>query len=386
MEAAVRYVAHPFHELVAWRDTIQASAGPESVLFDVDEANNVVSIGVTDYSKVQEARNRAEAAGVPGEAVHIRYVGPGPHFRTSVNYEGGMGGTALWRASPGGASTVCTVGVTGYWGDTPIAITASHCSDEQFETDTTMFEQAFGGSSPVPALDEIWDPTYDEVDQACWLGGLIGFQQCRWSDTSMFEWRTGLLTDPYRIVRTMGSEDGEPGSREIDPNAPYFVVTDAMDSWNEIWRGRYLQKIGRTTGWTEGEIRRCVDGIDPDGQRMICNFPYKYNATCFNYVDWSLGKRLQCQFEAGIYSDSGDSGAPVFFDDPIWAIPDEFAAEIMGILWGGPCISASPDEDGPESCDENELISWFSPWLGVALDMDSGPALDVCHPWGNPWC
>ncbi len=111
--------------------------------------------------------------------------------------------------------------------------------------------------------------------------------------------------------------------------------------------------------------------------------------------------RLFCQFEAALFSDIGDSGGPIFQEDSKYPIPDldgepVQTVKLVGILWGGPtlCDDCEPDDDpryygttrdGDD--DENEHITWFSPWVGVKSDLESGGStLDVCHPMGNPNC
>jgi hypothetical protein len=92
----------------------------------------------------------------------------------------------------------------------------------------------------------------------------------------------------------------------------------------------FVEKVGRTTGWTSGQVTHtCV------------HIPHQNS-------DW----KLLCQHGAGYARGSGDSGSPVF--SRVNMQSDE--VRLLGIHWGV----------------NNELgVAWFSPMSGVKHDLGS---------------
>lgn len=79
---------------------------------------------------------------------------------------------------------------------------------------------------------------------------------------------------------------------------------------------------------------------------------------------------MYCQYEAALWSDSGDSGSPIFMNDALYVLPETYSVQLLGILWGGPKHSKD---------NEDETITWFSPWNQVVQDLNEGvDELDFC--------
>jgi hypothetical protein len=79
-----------------------------------------------------------------------------------------------------------------------------------------------------------------------------------------------------------------------------------------MYGGIRFYKMGRTTGWTGGNILH----------------------TCYERFDYPfLGQALICQFEADMYVDPGDSGGGVFRYEP-----GQYGygpgVQLAGVLWG----------------------------------------------------
>ena len=106
----------------------------------------------------------------------------------------------------------------------------------------------------------------------------------------------GYLAQP--LYRGFGL--GQPGSIDINPTTPEFTAQYAPQS---PVQGMYLDKVGRTSGWTTGTVSR----------------------TCVDYTFPSY--TILCQDEVGAFADSGDSGSPVFQ----WVNQTNVA--FSGILW-----------------------------------------------------
>ena len=107
---------------------------------------------------------------------------------------------------------------------------------------------------------------------------------------------------PGRIGRTtFWNGPGMAGSIVIDPNNPWLAIT-GVQNWP--WQGQMVDKVGRTTGWNWGWVRRTCVTMPRTATR------------------WAL-----CQYWADYLSQGGDSGAPVF----LWHGNN---VTLTGINWG----------------------------------------------------
>lgn len=92
-------------------------------------------------------------------------------------------------------------------------------------------------------------------------------------------------------------------------------------------QGAIVDKIGRTTGWTYGEVYW----------------------TCADFgVEYRSHSRLRCQYVANYGNYYGDSGSPVFF----W---HGDSVSMVGIHWG--------------IKDEDPSFAAFSSWSGIEKDL-----------------
>jgi hypothetical protein len=106
------------------------------------------------------------------------------------------------------------------------------------------------------------------------------------------------------IARTTGPNNG---SITVDDANPFFSITSQDNSTTSFRVGTVVNKIGRTSGWTQGEII----------------------ATCVHTNVFGSNFTQLCQtfVSAGVLG--GDSGSPVF------TITGKDRATLIGILWGG---------------------------------------------------
>jgi hypothetical protein len=198
-------------------------------------------------------------------------------------------------------NTYCTLGVnvwyTNWAQGIPVGTlgfyTASHCSTTWGGTDNTVYSQ--GGQR---IGQERWDPPYFTSAQntRCPVGN-----QCRWSDVSFVAYDTGVNRRQGAVAQTLyrGFGPWQAGSIDINPSSPEFIywgtTTPAV--------GTYLDKVGRTTGWTVGSVSR----------------------TCADYS--TSGRTFLCQDQVEAYADGGDSGSPVF------KMLSSTGAAFGGIVW-----------------------------------------------------
>jgi len=168
---------------------------------------------------------------------------------------------------------------------------------------------------------------------------------CRWSDAAEFAYDFDVQIG--YIARTMYPAFGTPGSIEINHGNPRFEITSTDENLSCCFNYD-VNKIGQTTGWTDGTITQtCVTWFDAGG----------------------LGKDLICMHVTNLHSNEGDSGAPIF------RITDGFfpsGIQIRGLLWGGPATNL------------NE--TWYSTLVGMRNDFfaqDPSQQFWACSGYGG---
>jgi hypothetical protein len=324
-EARVVAAEYDFSQLKGWRDRLQELVGRNGVhMLDVDERTNRVWVGVTDEGAAQALRAAARAAGVPYRALEVAVV-PAAEFRADYltdRFDVLWGGVQIDKTPGYGGE--CTLGFMADWGWDKIFVTNSHCSQSYFAYDGgTLYQNnaAPGNEIGVELHDRgYWEP----------CGSLL----CRYSDAAYIG-RNGARYAPreetYRIATTEFWAIGGPATTKLVSPTQYPsgqstpVVGRLTDA--QLVVGAFMEKIGRTSGATLGQITRsCVQ----------------------------IG-RLLCQYEGDIYSAPGDSGSPIRQND------NNHGTLLAGILWGGPT--------------NNYNITYFSPLSGIERDLG---AIGVC--------
>jgi hypothetical protein len=263
--------------------------GLRGVVFtDADETAGRLVVGVADPGARGLVRARLSALGVPSESVDI--VDTDPIFpltslRDKVRpIEGGV----QIRFS----NYLCSLGFVALREGVLGFVTASHCSDSQGTADGTPYYQALNQVADEFIGRETADPPY--VQEGCADG-----QNCRYSDANFNAGAAGVELALGSIAKTTGPNDGS-----LDINGTFTIVGE-----DTAVVGETVNKVGRSTGWTQGTVTRtCID------------------------VSVSRGILLRCQdlVEYGTaIAASGDSGSPVFRTES----GDQVT--LLGALWGG---------------------------------------------------
>lgn len=289
-----------FDRLHEWRLAARAGvlATDGAVFLDIDETRNRLRIGV-DRSAGPGATaavlGALREAGVPRDAVVIEAADP-IHFVATLRDQ--------IRPVPGGvqirfSNFLCTLGFNATRGGVEGFVTASHCTDKQGGVNPnkpTLYYQPLNQVAGEFIGTERVDPDYFRNQQGCPRGA-----QCRFSDSSWAEYDSASLSAGDQIARTTGVNNG---SLEIDANDPSFSVTAKDASGNQLV-GTVVNKVGRTTGWTQGPVSgSCVDtGVQGSNIVLLCQ----------DFADAVVG--------------SGDSGSNVFRLSGGNAI-------VVGTLWG----------------------------------------------------
>jgi hypothetical protein len=329
---SARPALYSFLELAAFRDAITRDLPTGVNRIDVDEEDNVLSLGVEDESYIAGARAGAARAGIPGNALRIDVVGK-IRSRASLSdthrpLRGGMA-FGFSNLTYGVYWGECSIGVNGYLGGIPGFITASHCTGRTWSYD--------GAAAYQMALDENvgyeWEdpPPFPGTYPGVCANGLPGKHccpsnpsgtSCRYSDTAFYAYN-------YPSAEFHGGATIARTDRTQSPSTTVIGSMPVLGTFYAPATGEWLDKIGKTTGWTTGQVRdtcvrRAHQSAGPNGGLVI----------------------LLCQQTTNIEVAAGDSGAPVFK----WFGNEH--VEWAGIIWG-----------------EDSQDTYHSPAEGVEMDI-----------------
>ena len=297
-----------FERLVAWKRALGPVLSIPGVLsLDADEAHNRVTIGVARDLATAD-RERLEAAlaagGVPRGAVRLDEGEPFAALPLVVDKRAvpSVGIQSKVRPVPGGVQVafgctstscfICTDGFTAMMGKTLGFVINSHCTGERGTVDFMHYSQSLPSGGSVAT--EVADPPLFACDVS---------RRCRFSDAAFVKFDKKSFGSFARIARPDGN-DPELGSLVMTPGTARFVVGGAGPS---PLTGDIMHKIGRTTGWTYGEVV----------------------ATCVQVNVGDTDLTYGCQTAVAAGAAGGDSGSPVF----TWNGGN--TALLQGILWGG---------------------------------------------------
>jgi hypothetical protein len=256
-----------------------------AVFADADEANNRLRIGVERGAAQAAIRKALAGRGVPDEAVIIEETDPIELMVSLQQANTRTGGLQI--NFPG---FVCTLGFND---GTGAFITNSHCTTTRSVVEGTDYGQPLLSQGIV--ADEVTDPGFT-TGGACPAGRV-----CRRSDAARARYRTGFSGQRGVISRT-AEPNRKRNNLEITGT---FTISGELASGGVV--NATVNKIGRTTGWTQGRITQTNVTTSVSGS----------NITLFGQTFVSAGVG------------GGDSGSPVF------ALGQGSNVTLLGILWGG---------------------------------------------------
>ena len=304
-QAALQQPSPADAQRAAWfrRVTREVMALPQTVFADDHEASGLLVFGVEHAGAIAAVRAVLTRHDIPATAYRIDVTEP-VHLVIDLQGE--------HRPTMGGIQIVlkkgiCSLGFNVDHGDGLSFITNSHCSMQSGKTEGTDYHQ------PVifvpPQFAEI---IADEVDDPAYFTGTFNGEECsrgkkcRMSDATRALYRSAI-TDAGEvalgaIARTSGANNG---SLEV---VGQFTISEQGDpTGSEI----ILNKVGRTTGWTSGEVGNSCATVNIFGSNV--------QLLCQTFVE-----------RAGtLLLGAGDSGSPVF------QILSGDNVRLVGILWGG---------------------------------------------------
>lgn len=309
--AAFRFVQarFSFRELREWQQRVRPIFSlPGVIETGIDEVQNKVVLGVESAGRIAAVRAHALELGIPAEALLVEVSLPLLPRADNDSL------TSRVRLVPGGVQagfvrfgphTGCTMMANVIRAGVRAFLVNSHCTEQFGAVTSTTVHQPYAGYS---ADSHIGTETEDRTP---WTGSNCPYSwpdRCRWSDAAIVTYTDATLADPARLARTTywSAFRGASGSRVIDQSNPRLNLVGTV---SYPVNGEHLDKMGRTTGWTYGDVfQTCRD---------------RRQANLADVV-------LRCQDLVYMGSGGGDSGSPVFRNPSGGA-----NAYLYGILWGG---------------------------------------------------
>ena len=260
------------------------------VFTDADERRGRLVVGVLDRGVEGLVRGRLRGLGV---SQNVDVVESEPIFQIATLRDSTR--PVIAGVQIRFSQFVCSLGFNAIRAGVRGFVTASHCSDRQGTVDGTQYFQPL---NQVPAEligTETVDPPYLRGIAGCPRGRV-----CRYSDSNFSEGTDGVDFDLGSIARTTGPNNG---SLEV-------VGTFSISGSGPAAVGQTANKVGRTTGWSQGVVTRtCVHtGVSASNIVLLCQ----------DFVENDV------QIVAG-----GDSGSPVF------RTAGRNRVTLLGNLWGG---------------------------------------------------
>lgn len=319
---------YSFADLYAWKLQAHALLSVAGVTgLDADEVRNRVRIIVEDEAAAGRVREALQRLSIPSDAVVIE-TGRGVREAVDLTDHWYLVEGGFEISAPGGW---CTLGFSAYLNGQLGFITNSHCTSTYGGVDGILVYQDANSKARKYIGYETVDPPFyyygsRPTSEAGIRGPVDDGKLHRKSDAAFIQSVTSDVNIPY-IARTqyrntsIGSKTRSGGFR-INGEASLHVA------------GTEINKIGRTTGWTYGNI----------------------SSTCEMIESPSGGNRwLDCQYRVDGGVNEGDSGSPAFS----WSGSGDNIT-LHGVVWG--CTTAYPG--GP--CIQ-EFI--YSPIQGIEQDL-----------------
>ena len=262
-----------------------------TVFADHDERANKLVFGVENTNAVPGIQRALAALGVASSDYTVEVTEPIQQLVTLRD---------RFRPTQAGiqihfGNFLCTMGFNVDHAEGRSFITASHCTNEQGGTEGTTYTQPTRFEDPTVIATEADDPVY-------FKGGICPpGKLCRFSDASRAAYSPTVASNRGDILKTDGVNN-----RSVIVGG-VFAVTSQNDRDSTFAVGTVLNKVGRTTGWSQGPVIR----------------------TCVNTNVFRSRVHQLCQTFVNAPVAGGDSGSPVF------RITSGHKVELVGILWGG---------------------------------------------------
>ena len=292
--ARVAPSAYAPQQVQRWFDLIarEGLALPGTVLADYDETTNRVVVGVEHAAAAASVRGLAARLGVPAAALVVREMEPigfAQTLRDQVDQR--IGGVQIHFGN-----FLCSMGFNAVDGGQASFVTASHCTNTQGGVEGTVYYQPLQSVDGVSIGTEMEDPVYKRNITGCPRG-----KKCRHSDASRAAYNPGINSALGQIAKTDATS---PNKYSLVLNGS--ITLSGGDPRDHFTIGETINKVGRTTGWTQGQVTMTCVTVNVSGSNI--------SQICQTIVENSV------QIVGG-----GDSGSPVYTS----------SNALAGILWGG---------------------------------------------------
>src|SRR5688572_30793571 len=217
---------------------------PGAVFADLDERANKLVFGVERDDVAPGIRVALARLGVPPSAFSIE-VTPRIYEMATLRDR--------FRPTQAGIQIhfgqyLCTMGFNVDHGGGRSFITNSHCTNTQGGVEGTKYYQPTSTIDPTVIATEVADPTYFRRG-ACPPG-----KRCRYSDASRALYASSVASSRGAIAKTTTA----PNTGDINVTGA-FAITAQDNATTSFPIGLSVNKVGRTTGWTQGAVTRtCV--------------------------------------------------------------------------------------------------------------------------------
>jgi hypothetical protein len=262
------------------------------VFTDADETTGRLVVGVLDRGVNGLIRQRLPMLGVSSQSVDVIETQAIVQVSTLRDQVRPVVGGLQVRFS----NYLCSLGFNAVRGNDLGFVTASHCSDKQGSVEGTQYYQPLDQVSDQLIGTEVADPAYRRNVGECPRGRV-----CRYSDANFSAASNAANFTVGGIAKTTGPNNGS-----LNIAGQFAINGDGVAAV-----GHTANKVGRTTGWTQGTVTRtCVDtGVAGSNIVLLCQ----------GFVE-----NDKAQIVGG-----GDSGSPVF------RIDGGNNVTLLGNLWGG---------------------------------------------------
>jgi hypothetical protein len=269
---------------------------PGTVFADHDEANNRLLFGVENAAAARGVSNALARLGIPSSAYTV--VETEPIYQVATLRD-------RWRPTIGGiqihfSNFLCTLGFNADDGTERSFITNSHCTDRQGGVEDTEYFQPLSSVDATVVAVEVEDPQYFRGG-ACPRG-----RKCRYSDSARALYSSSVGSTRGVIAKTSGPNNG---SIEVTGQ---FTITSQDDNTSSFTIGMQVNKVGRTTGWTQGNVTNTCVNTNVSGTNIT--------QLCQTFVQ---------DPNNAVVVGGGDSGSNVF------RVTSGDNVQLVGILWGG---------------------------------------------------
>jgi hypothetical protein len=278
-----------YGDLDRWvaRVSDEVFAEGDVVFVDLDEAANRVLVAVEPGASHAKVHRLAMRLGVPAEALVVRETDPIHYVATLQDHVRPI--VAGLQIHFG--NFLCSLGFNAVSGTQNSFVTASHCTNVQGGTEGTVYYQPLQSVDPVSIGTEVDDPVY-------FRGGVCPRKRvCRYSDAARAAYASGIAFTLGGIAQTSG-----PNTGTLDIVGSFSITSEA-----DAVVGDVANKVGRTTGWTQGTVTNTCVNTGVSGTKIV--------QLCQTFVSAGVGP--------------GDSGSDVF------GLTGGSTVRLLGILWGG---------------------------------------------------